>query len=218
MKNKLKKGLAILLAGTILTSSVTPALAGEPEVTVDETAYITLDYYGSRSDLSIVKSVRLNGSTEFTDYGRYETVSNLSTTDQPQLTDEGVTWTLSDPDSGRFYFEVQPKDDFLGLPWDIDVSYMLDGVPCKAEELAGKSGLVEIDVTVTPDPLADEYYKNNFVLFCGTGVDLGDVKSFRAEGAQLQTLGSYQLAVFMAFPGQEEHFHFEIGSDDFTFP
>ena len=40
----------------------------------------------------------LNGSTEFTDYGRYETVSNLSTTDQPQLTDEGVTWTLSDPD------------------------------------------------------------------------------------------------------------------------
>ena len=218
MKNKLKKGLAILLAGTILTFSVTPALAGEPEVTVDETAYITLDYYGSRSDMSIVKSVRLNGSTEFTDYGRYETVSNLSTTDQPQLTDEGVTWTLSDPDSGRFYFEVQPKDDFLGLPWDIDVSYMLDGVPCKAEDLAGKSGLVEIDVTVTPDPLADEYYKNNFVLFCGTGVDLGDVKSFRAEGAQLQTLGSYQLAVFMAFPGQEEHFHFEIGSDDFTFP
>lgn len=50
MKNKLKKGLAILLAGTILTSLVTPALAGEPEVTVDETAYITLDYYGSRSD------------------------------------------------------------------------------------------------------------------------------------------------------------------------
>lgn len=43
------------------------------------TAYITLDYYGSRSDMSIVKSVRLNGSTEFTDYGRYETVSNLST-------------------------------------------------------------------------------------------------------------------------------------------
>ena len=42
MKNKLKKGLAILLAGTILTSLVTPALAGEPEVTVDETAYITI--------------------------------------------------------------------------------------------------------------------------------------------------------------------------------
>ena len=218
MKNRLKQGLAALLAGTILISSVTPALAGEPEVTVDETAYITLDYYGNRTDLSIVKSVRLNGSTEFTDYGRYETVSNLSTTDQPQLTDEGVTWTLSDADSGRFYFEVQPKDDFLGLPWTIDVSYMLDGVPCRAEDLAGKSGLVEIDVTVTPDPLAEEYYKNNFILLCGTGVDLGKVKSFRAEGAQLQTLGNYQMAVFMAFPGQEEHFHLEIGSEDFTFP
>ena len=43
MKNKLKKGLAILLAGTILTSSVTPALTADPDVTVDETAYITLD-------------------------------------------------------------------------------------------------------------------------------------------------------------------------------
>lgn len=218
MKSKLKKGLAVVLAGTILASSVTPALAGEPEVSVDETAYITMDYYGNRTDLSIVKSVRLNGCTEFTDYGRYDVASNLSTTDRPSVSDEGVTWSLSDPGKDRFYFEVQPRDQFLGLPWSIDVSYMLDGVPYKAEDLAGKSGLVEIDVTVTPDPLADEYYKNNFILVCGTGVDLGETKSFRAEGAQLQTLGSYQLAAFMAFPGQEEHFHFEIGSDDFTFP
>ena len=218
MKSKLKKGLAVVLAGTILASSVTPALAGEPEVSVDETAYITMDYYGIRTDLSIVKSVRLNGCTEFTDYGRYDVASNLSTTDRPSVSDEGVTWSLSDPGKDRFYFEVQPRDQFLGLPWSIDVSYMLDGVPYKAEDLAGKSGLVEIDVTVTPDPLADEYYKNNFILVCGTGVDLGETKSFRAEGAQLQTLGSYQLAAFMAFPGQEEHFHFEIGSDDFTFP
>ena len=218
MKSKLKKGLAVVLAGTILASSVTPALAGEPEVSVDETAYITMDYYGNRTDLSIVKSVRLNGCTEFTDYGRYDVASNLSTTDRPLVSDEGVTWSLSDPGKDRFYFEVQPRDQFLGLPWSIDVSYMLDGVPYKAEDLAGKSGLVEIDVTVTPDPLADEYYKNNFILVCGTGVDLGETKSFRAEGAQLQTLGSYQLAAFMAFPGQEEHFHFEIGSDDFTFP
>ena len=218
MKSKLKKGLAVVLAGTILASSVTPALAGEPEVSVDETAYITMDYYGNRTDLSIVKSVRLNGCTEFTDYGRYDVASNLSTTDRPSVSDEGVTWSLSDPGKDRFYFEVQPRDQFLGLPWSIDVSYMLDGVPYKAEDLAGKSGLAEIDVTVTPDPLADEYYKNNFILVCGTGVDLGETKSFRAEGAQLQTLGSYQLAAFMAFPGQEEHFHFEIGSDDFTFP
>ena len=184
-----------------MTSSVTPALAGEPEVTVDETAYITLDYYGSRSDLSIVKSVRLNGSTEFTDYGRYETVSNLSTTDQPQLTDEGVTWTLSDPDSGRFYFEVQPKDDFLGLPWDIDVSYMLDGVPCKAEDLAGKSGLVEIDVTVTPDPLADEYYKNNFVLFCGTGVSTGRCQELPGRGGAAPDAGQLSDGGVHGLPG-----------------
>lgn len=41
MKNKLKKGLAVLLAGTILTSSVTPALAGEPGSNSGRTAYIT---------------------------------------------------------------------------------------------------------------------------------------------------------------------------------
>ena len=133
MKSKLKKGLAVVLAGTILASSVTPALAGEPEVSVDETAYITMDYYGNRTDLSIVKSVRLNGCTEFTDYGRYDVASNLSTTDRPSVSDEGVTWSLSDPGQDRFYFEVQPRDQFLGLPWSIDVSYMLDGVPYKAE-------------------------------------------------------------------------------------
>ena len=83
MKSKLKKGLAVVLAGTILASSVTPALAGEPEVSVDETAYITMDYYGNRTDLSIVKSVRLNGCTEFTDYGRYD-VCLLYTSPSPR--------------------------------------------------------------------------------------------------------------------------------------
>ena len=39
--------------------------------------------------------------------------------------------------------------------------------------------------------------------------------SFAADGAQFQTLGSYQAAVYMAFPQTEETFHFEIGTESF---
>ena len=56
------------------------------------------------------------------------------------------------------------------------------------------------------------------MLFCGTGVDLGDVKSFRAEGAQLQTLGSYQMAVFMAFRDRRSTSILRSAVMIFTFP
>lgn len=218
MKNRTKQILAAVMAAATVVTSAAPAFAEAPEVTTDETAYITLDSYGERTDLSIVKSVRLNGNTSFEDYGRYSKVVNMSTLDQPTLTEEGVKWELSKTGNGRFYYEVHTEEDFLSVPWDIDVSYSLNGVPIKAEELAGKSGLIAVDVDVTPNPLADEYYKKNFILVCGALSDSGKNYSFKADRAQLQTLGSYQIAMFMAFPAQKEHFHIEMGSDDFTFP
>ncbi len=215
MNQRWRRRIALMLAMSLSTLSI--SLAAAPEVTVDETAYITLDCYGQQTDASIVKAVDLNGNSAFTDYGRYETVVNMSTTDQPIITDEGVEWQLDNPSARRFYYQVHTQDGYVDIPWSVDVSYSLNGVPAAPEELAGKAGLVAIDVVVTPNNLVDDYYKNNFVLLCGALSDSGSDYSFRADGAQLQSFGRYRLAVFMAMPREEATFHLEIGTDAFDF-
>ena len=134
---KIQRATAAVLAAVMAASTLSVSIASAPEVTTEETAYITLDQYGEQTDVSIVKAVDLNGNTGFTDYGRYESVVNMSTGDQPQITDEGVEWDLRSAGKDRFYYQVKTRDGTMDIPWTIDVSYSLNGVPTAAEELAG---------------------------------------------------------------------------------
>ena len=59
------------------------------------------------------------------------------------------------------------------------------------------------------------YYQNNMLLQVATLVDMEDVNSVEAPGAQIQSLGTYKAVLFAAVPGQEKTFHIEISSHDF---
>lgn len=190
--------------------------AAAPTVTVDETAYLMLDYYGALNNFSIVKGCDLNGNTQFKDYGSYSSVTNMSTLDAPEQSGDGVAWNLDSGAANRFYYEVVPQNQtFDTLPWIVDISYKLNGVPAHADQLAGASGLITVDVTATPNPKANAYYRDNFILVCSMASDTDKNSSFSAEGAQFQSFGSYQMAFFIAMPKREGEFSFEIGSDSF---
>ncbi len=225
MKNKNQKlslwqllGSRLITALTIfvLGKSLAPlALAAAPEVTVDETAYVLLDYYGKEKNLTVVKACDLYGNTQIQDRGNYQSVTNMTTLDEPIITTDGVTWNLKAEElPRRFYYQVIPREQTFNLPWTIDVSYKLNGVPMQAEKIAGQAGLLEIEVAVTPNTKVSSYMADNFILTAGMLVDNDDNYSFSAPGAQLQTLGNYQVAFFVAMPEEETTFHFTIGSDD----
>lgn len=212
-KNKLFNFSLIALVSLIIGGKMTFAAA--PNVSVDETAYVLLDYYGQVDEVSVVKACDLNGNKQFVDYGNYREVANMSTLDQPIINQNSLVWSLAEGAPTRFYYQVTPLNQQFSLPWLIDVSYQLNGVPIKADELAGKSGLVVIEVTVAPNEQLDEYFANNFILSASMIVNRDDNLSFNAPGAQLQTIGNYQIALFMAMPQETATFRFEIGSENF---
>ena len=190
--------------------------AAAPTVETDESVYINMDYYGAPTNTRIVKGVSLNGHTEFTDFGSYADVYNMSTYDEPVIKDNSVYWKLSDTSKQRFYYECIPTDNVnIQMPWNFDVSYKLNGVSVKAEDCAGANGLVEITIHAVPNSYASDYYKNNMMLVCGTGIDMSKALSIDAPGAQIQSVGTYKLVVFMGMPGEESTFTVRIGSDDF---
>lgn len=191
------------------------AYGSPPTVTTDEAVYVNLDYYGAIKDVSVVKSCSLNGISQFQDYGVYEAVTNMSGYEIPVLNSEGVYWDLGKASRQRFYYNCKLKNDAIVLPWTIDVDYKLNGVPYEATQLAGASGLVEINVHVQPNSEARDYYKNNMLLQVAAYINTEDAYSLDAPGAQQQSLGTYKAVLFAALPGEEDTFTIRIGTDCF---
>ena len=212
-RNKLRR----VTATALLLSFALPqcAQAAAPTVETDETVYINMDYYGAPTNTRIVKGVNLNGHTEFTDFGDYKDVYNMSTFDEPTLKEGSVYWKLN-TDKNRFYYECIPNDTVnIQMPWNFDVSYKLNGVPVEAAQCAGASGTIQMDINAVPNSYASDYYKNNMMLVCATGIDMSKALSIDAPGAQIQSFGTYKLVMFMGLPGEENTFTVRIGSDDF---
>lgn len=213
-KQSTAMGIATVM--TVLQITELNVQAAPPAVLVDETAYINLDYYGGIEEVNIVKGCTLNGNTKITDYGSYENVVNMTNNVKPTIENGKVIWDLSGQDEDRFYFECRSDELAKELPWDIDVSYRLNGKECKAEELAGAEGMVTLLINVDPNEKADAYYQNNMILSAAVLVDMDkDNYSLEAPGAQLQTMGTKKMVLFMALPGESGDFRIDIGTKSF---
>ena len=221
MKHNTKRVLALTLTAALSAALLSPAaLAADAALTpsFDESYYATLDYYGGLMDSSVVKSFQTRGQSKLTDYGVYDAIINLTDDRTPTVSDGAVTFDLGEDAPSRFYFEGKTEQPFRELPWTITVSYQLNGAPALAEDLAGKTGLVEIDLDVVPNPAASEYSRNNLVLTAATAFNDDDILSLEAPGAQVQLLGNLRAVLFAVLPGEEQHFAIRVGSDSFTFP
>ena len=135
----LRVGSCALSALMVLGSIPAAAIGDGVTATYDEAYYAMTDYYGNLTDGSVVKSYRTNGISTLTDYGDYDEVINLTDGTEPTRTDGKTVFQLDESNlPGTFYFEGKTAKPFEQLPWTLSVSYTLNGVPTKAEDLAGK--------------------------------------------------------------------------------
>lgn len=207
--------MAAVLAAAVTAGNAPLSYGAPAAVETDETMYVNLDMYGKAQKVNVVKSCSLNGITDFTDYGNYLAVENMSTQDVPQLGEGEVTWKLPSDRRERFYYKCTLDQEQTELPWDFDVSYKLNGVPTDGEKLAGASGLVEIHIKAVPNEQTALYYRNNMLLLVAVPVDLSKCFSVEAEGSQTQNMGEITAVVFTALPGEEGDYTVRIGSDSF---
>lgn len=186
--------------------------------TYDEAYYATTDYYGNLTEGSVVKSYTTNGAASLTDYGTYDEIVNLTDGLTPVTVGGKSVFTFEEGDiPAHFYFEGKTEKPFENLPWTLSVQYALNGVAMKAEDLAGKTGVVEITVDAIPNEAASEYAKNNYTLEAMAIFNQDDILSLEAPGAQVQLVGNLRAVLFIGLPGEECHFTMRIGSENFSF-
>ena len=229
MSRKISKSVIawVLIAASAATFSLMPAgavnayaaekIGNGVTPTCDEAYYATMDYYGNLKEGSVVKSYAMNGVNKLTDYGVYDEVNNLTDGTVPKSADGKTVFNFGETVPEHFYFEGKTTRPFEKLPWTISMSYKLNGVPTKAEELAGKVGVVDIDLNFVPNENAGKYAKNNYTLEALAMFNQDDILSLEAEGAQVQLIGNLRVVLFVCLPGEENHFTISVGTEDFKF-
>lgn len=210
----MQKLVAALIVAAVGQSMLIPVCAAEPAVSVDETMYVNLDSYGRQTAVNVVKGVTTNGLSNYTDYGNYTKVINMSSYVEPSKGDGQLDWDLTDLGM-RFYYQGTMDASEVELPWIFDVTYKLNGREAKAEELAGVSGLIEIHVEAQPNENANPYYQNNMMLSVMIPIDMTSCYSVDAPGSQTQTIGETTGVVFTALPGEKGDFTARIGTDSY---
>ena len=220
--NFIKSLIAISIVLSMLVTGALTAFAGAKSSGVkaeyDEAYYVTTDYYGNITDGSIVKSYTMNGQNRIIDHGRYDEVNNLSDERKPVITGDRTEFTFDDGEVPKnFYYECKTKEPYSRLPWDISVTYKLNGTVTPAEKLAGEKGIIEMDIDIVPNKAASEYSRYNYTVETTALLNDDSITSLEAEGAQVQLVGNIRMALFVGLPGEEQHLSIKVGSDDFEF-
>ena len=208
----MRRFLAIFLAAIMVIMNSVAIAAPTMEKT--ESVYVNLDYYGAVDQIHVSNDCVLTGQNEIEDFGVYESITNLTNRTELKNVDGKIVWDVSGLKRFAYNGKVS-NDNAKNVPWTFEVSYKLNGVETRAEELLGKSGLVEMIIDINANKDAKEYYRNNYMLEVTGSYDLNKYLSVESDEAMFVTTGRTKTLMYIVLPGQSTTLHIRIGSEDF---
>lgn len=205
----MKKIISILLITALVFSFSATAFAADVQNAKEETVYVMLDEGGDKKSVYVVNSYQ-NHAGELVDFGTYDSVRNLTTTDNIKNENGKVTGGIKD---GKFYYEG--KMSTAQIPWNIFVSYTLDGKEISAKELAGKSGKVEVSIGITQNKSANAIFFENYALQISTSFDTNKCGNIVADGATIANVGENKNISYSQLPKKEGTYKISLDAKGF---
>lgn len=209
-KRLLKRICAAGLGTMVMINTAGTAYAAEISAEKDENVYATLGNDGSVSGVYVVNEFSSGEAGEFSDYGNYTSLQNL--TDESELVVESGHITGTMP-KGKFYYQGNLESE--DLPWNISIQYFLDGEELDGEELAGKSGNLKIRITTSQNPAVDETFFENYLLQATVALNTDKCSDIQAEGATAGNVGVNRQLLYTILPGEEKEIEITAVVQDF---
>lgn len=188
----------ILSAAMVLGSSVSVS-AAVPNTQKDENVYANLNQDGSVDGIYVVNAYLLDKETDIVDYGKYDSVKNLTT--DAEINKKGDTITTAAPE-GKFFYQGNLKTK--ELPWEISIHYYLDGKEMDADELAGQNGSLKITIHIGKNDQVEEAFFENYLLQATVTMDMDKCSRLQAAGATVGNVGASKQLVYNIMAGQEK--------------
>ena len=198
MKKPQKKIISVLLSAALMITVCNPAFAGAAEKNKssekEETIYATLASDGSLKSMYAVNS--FNGGN-ITDYGNYENVKMLNTEDPIKQNGDTVTFSSS---AEKVYYQGDLEN--RPLPWNISIQYLLDGKKYTADEIAGKSGHLEVRFKVEKNEDCTGSFYDNYALQASFTLDTEQCSDISAPDATIANAGGSKQLTYTILPGK----------------
>jgi putative membrane protein len=173
------------------------AIPDTPAVyTKNEDVYAKLQADGSVMAAYVVNSFAVKTGGTIADYGAYAAVENL--TDLSAISNQRGIVSLQAA-AGNFYYQgnmSQPQ-----LPWQIKITYQLDGQAIAAADLAGASGKLNISIKTTENAAVDSVFYDNYLLQLTLTLDSESCRNIVAENASIADAGDQKKITFAVMPG-----------------
>lgn len=189
-----KKGIALSLAVLMAVSTSVPVSAAETPSSKEEVVYIMTGADGTVDNINIV-NIFQGGS--ITDYGDYSSVKMLTTTDKINQAGDKITFSSS---AEKVYYQgtLSGKE----IPWNISIRYFLDNQEYSAEEIAGKSGALEIKIAITRNTKCKGSYFDDYALQASFALDTNLCSNIKTDGATAANVGSDKQLSYTVLPGE----------------
>ena len=197
MKHRIIALLALLLAAALVLGVT--GVASDAPTEKSEVVYARLLPDGQTAGVYVVNSFELDQAGAILDYGTYAQTANLTTLDP--LEDDGEAVRCQVSRAGRFYY--QGNLESAALPWDIAVTYTLDGQQVSPQELAGAAGDLELSIAVGKNPACAGPWFDQYALNITVTLDGDLCAHVTSETGVVAASGGDCLVTFTLLPGSE---------------
>ncbi|SEQ36820.1 X-X-X-Leu-X-X-Gly heptad repeat-containing protein [Virgibacillus subterraneus] len=166
-----------------------------------EVVYATLNANGDQKEMYVVNSFTVDKPGKMVDFGPYTSVGNLTNLTDMKLKDNQVTFTATEDE---FYYQGNIENK--PLPWDINVSYKLNGKTVSPDELLGKDGQFEVHIDTKANQKANSNFFENYMLQISLPLNSEIYQNIETENGTIANAGKNKQVTFTVMPEKEDSF------------
>ena len=220
-KNKI---ISLVLATVIMGGVATPISAFAQEIVTsdnledssrentdkEEVVYVNLNNNGL---VDKVYAVNIFNSKNIVDYGDYSEVRNMNTNDVLNYSNGKIVTTNS---SDKLYYEGVLEN--AQIPWNIDISYYLNGEKISADKLAGSAGSLELKISISKKKKCNSIFFENYALQGTVLLDTEKCANIESDEATIANVGSQKQLSYMILPNKGKEITIKADVKDFEMP
>jgi X-X-X-Leu-X-X-Gly heptad repeat protein len=176
----------------------------------EEVVYANLSADGDVKDVYVVNILKVARDGEITDLGHYSDIKNLTSSEPLRQNGNAISVKA---EAGDFSYQGTPAAP--ELPWNISVSYTLDGKKMTPAQIAGKNGHLLLEISATKNADADADFFENYLLQIAVTLDKTLCKNIVSDGT-VANAGKNKMIAGVVMPGKPGSLIVEADVTDFS--
>lgn len=190
-------------------STASQEIAGDISAPVDvsgsaekqEVVYASLDNAGGMNSVYVVNVLKAAAGQTVQDFGTYDQVVNLTDTSTINQLSDSVILTMPESETASdTEFSYQGSVPNAQIPWNISITYLLDGQEISAEDLAGKTGSLELRIETAQNQSVDPRYYENYLMQITCTLPMKNATNVKTDQGSIALSGSDVTVSFMVMP------------------